>query len=205
MDKVKQFWDTCVESYAHLSKSISDSEKYHYGLACNGISKELANKTVADYGIGGGYLGEYLFKNFNISKYIGIDISERSIEKASGNLSEFASRCAFALVPVDFSELNADFLFSLACIQHFPGKEYVENFFKSINSSGIPNVILQIRKGDCVLINETSYDRNVMGDVTKATILTPDYVSDFLENYNLISAIDSNEVNNYCYLRFKLK
>merc|ERR1712060_1024956 len=37
---------------------------------------EWADKSVLDYGIGGGYLGELLFKKYDISRYVGVDISE---------------------------------------------------------------------------------------------------------------------------------
>merc|ERR1712054_724583 len=43
-------------------------------------------KTVVDYGIGASHLGTYLFKEGNIGKYIGIDISQKSLDAAAANL-----------------------------------------------------------------------------------------------------------------------
>ena len=56
--------------------------------------------TVAEYGIGGGLLGQYLLTSHNISRYLGIDIAERQLRAARRRL-EGCCRGQYELLQVE--------------------------------------------------------------------------------------------------------
>jgi len=160
---------------------------------------EFKNKTVIDYGLGGGWLGRYLFRNKEIKKYIGIDVAKRSLEVAENVLNQWVNQCKFCLTPVQFKHLRADIFISLACIQHFPSKDYLLGFLDNVDTSDIPDVVLQIRNG------ETDFNGayEAEGDVGRACRTTPEFVSKYLPGYSLEFASEANPKSGYQYLVFK--
>lgn len=148
-EEVKKFWETCGPDYAHLSDSTKhkkiDLQKEYKRLILNHLPRSLNGLSVIDYGPGGGFLGELLFTQYGIKKYIAVDIAKRSLDTARTRLMGKAG--VFHLVPVNFSGLHADAFFSFACIQHFPSKTYLEDFLANLNSSGVRLVGLHFRSG----------------------------------------------------------
>lgn len=202
--EVKKFWETCTPAYAHLSASIPESEFANYQMATRNIRDFLHGKKVLDYGCGGGYFGKYLFTSCGISEYTGYDIAARSIEQAKVTLSQFSERIKFHEDSQDFKK-DADVLFSIACIQHFPSKEYFDTFIKNVNESDIGTLVLQIREGLINKFGAKSYDTDSYGDVSRSTILNPHYVTESLDNYEFQYSESANNESNYLYMGFKLK
>ena len=103
-------------------------------------------KRVLDYGIGGGYLGEVLFKEYEIASYVGVDISQKSLSAAAKTLSLQIDqgKVRLLLTPQDFNTLKPDVLISQAVIQHFPSVKYLDSFLANVNSAGACEVMLQV-------------------------------------------------------------
>lgn len=207
-EKVKKFWNNPEQDgYAHRKynyknvrliendNSLTSSAKRHYDEWISKIN--WIDKTVVDYGIGGGYLGKLLFIMEDIKKYIGIDISERSIEKAKEILQDWNTE--FYEPPVDFSLLNADIFVSMACIQHFPSYDYLVNFLQNINNSNVPVVMLQIRWGDETEFNNAYEYGKGVGKACKTNFF---FVSNILTNYTLIHEGEVHE-SRYQYLIYQ--
>ena len=84
------FWETCDPVFSHIEINdyLGDFDTLTKSWENNFIAKDDFNdKVVVDYGIGGGFLGQYLFSAKNIKKYIGFDISVRQLAEASNNLN----------------------------------------------------------------------------------------------------------------------
>jgi trans-aconitate methyltransferase len=155
-EQLKEYWNNCDPEFAHLTNdkwrpSNKDIRKGHRSrintfLEFAGLTKNyLEGKTVIDYGIGDGLLGYVLLNKYKIGKYVGIDVSTRTLETAAKNLNKFKDKIVLQETPVDFYKFNASALISAACIQHFPTKEYLDDFAINILKAGIPNLMLYIR------------------------------------------------------------
>ena len=154
-DRFNNFWDTCNPTTAHLEFPKEDLVKGFniYGGLMKwmelvekrfGNKYDWVNKSVIDYGCGGGNLGSYLLTNKEISKYIGLDISDRSLRVASEKIED--SRAEFYREEtISFEQFNPDFIVSLAVIQHFPSFDYYKQWCNRVDSSGAKNIIIQVR------------------------------------------------------------
>jgi len=203
MKKLRSFWEKCDKTFAHITadKWLVSVDNLLSSFAHNFTHFNPTNKVIVDYGIGAGYLGMYLFNNFLIKKYIGIDIAQRSLDAASNNLSLFKDKTEFFLVPVDFSSLNADMFCSFAVIQHFPDQKYLDSFLTNLNNSKISELILQIRHCDR---NKFSKKYRSQKDAQFACYTNNNYISSILLNYQIISVSDIDKISNYCTLHYKL-
>jgi len=187
MENVKNFWDTCDTAFSHIeikkhlknyNTLTSQWEKAFIPLL------DWKNKSVVDYGIGGGWLGKYLFETKNIDKYIGIDISQRSLDNAKINLFNFRNNVLLFLTnDIDLSSLRADIFVCQACIQHFPDMDYLEKFLCSLNNSSCFKLMLQIANSPKTIFNNSNYKS--ITDVVRACKTNKEYVSEKLNNYNL--------------------
>ncbi len=146
-ENYKKFWNTCDETFAHLEmKGHLKSESNERRRWHNNFLRyyHLRGAKVADYGIGGGYLGKFLFEKYGIDSYFGIDISERSLDVARRTLGA-KKNLSFRLAPISFKDLGVDYFFCIACIQHFPDQNYLDEFLRNLNDSEISFLTLQIR------------------------------------------------------------
>ena len=121
--------------------------------------RSLVNASVADYGIGGGWLGVVLLQEYRVHFYVGIDISSRQLGVAARNLkgANYTPRTHFSLhlLPPEgapeFSLLMPalDVFVCQAVIQHFPSRSYtmewLANLDLDLDRSGIPTLMLQTR------------------------------------------------------------
>jgi SAM-dependent methyltransferase len=176
---LKNFWENCNIKFAHIrNKEIYEPHYKQNVLPFTSFN----NKTIVDYGIGKAHLGKLLLQKHNISKYIGIDISERQLKLAKENLKEF-NNISLLSVTVDFSTLKADIFVSLACIQHFPSLDYLKEFLNNINNSNIKEVILQYRDNDIDIFNPGNYE--TINDVCYSCKLNLKTLLLYLDNYSL--------------------
>ena len=188
-EKIKSFWNNCDLHFAH---NIIGGHLHNYSVLTKKWEKrfikniDFNNKIVLDYGIGGGFLGKYLFENNNIKQYYGIDVSERSIKKASSVLDKFKN---FKLFNTNnfYNSFNnkIDIFISQACIQHFPTEKYLIKFLKKINSLNPDIIILQIaiNTNNTTKFNHLKY--NTIKNVIRACYTTKDFLLKYLVNYTV--------------------
>lgn len=148
------FWNHADKHYAHI-----DYGGYLHGEKA--IQKEwrkswlhkwplLHSVTVAEYGVGGGLLGQLLLESYNVSHYIGIDISSRQLRAVSSRLNNgsfaYSLLLARKLTREMLKPFRIDVFISQAVIQHFPDNEYLLDFLSVLSHSKIEHIMLQVRQ-----------------------------------------------------------
>lgn len=202
--RMANFWNTVKPRYSHFGETEIEYNALmsRFEKICKRLI--LSGKTVIDYGCGGGILGEYLLKKRSIAKYIGYDLSERSLSKMQERLKEFSEKVIPVLVvhhDIDFSTIKPDLIFCIACLYHFPEKEYLDRYLSRFNESDAENVVIEIRdsgEGTCFQLNTYS-DFN---SVTNACRTNAEYVSEKMSNYELVDASEIS-TNKLQILHFK--
>jgi len=209
IEKLKSFWDTCDTTFAHLT---IDKHLKHYDNLTNNWDKyfltylnnlySLENKNIIDYGIGGGYLGIHLHKKYHIKKYIGIDLSNRQLKYAEYNLKQYPIDYELLITPIEFNTIPCDIFISQAVIQHFPDREYLNDFLHNINYSNIPIIMLQIRHNKNTIFSNGEY--NSIKEVVHRCHTNNDYIQSYLNNYiNVYKG--SILLNQYQFLLYQAK
>lgn len=184
-----EFWENCGLKYAHLIETSQRREDHFFNGYkellfdyIDSINLELKNKTVIDYGCGGGFLGKYLFRKYQIKKYIGLDIAKRSLAIAENNLINCEEK-EFHIVPVRFSNFNADFLFSFSVFQHLPSKKSLKEILININNSGIKYIGLHYRHSEEIIFNNNYNIKN--GNIGLCCLINSEYLEKKLTNYKI--------------------
>ena len=187
--QLKLFWNNCDLHFSHnvigghLSNYSTLTKKWESYFIDKVVFKD---KTVLDYGIGGGYLGKYLLDNKKIKYYYGVDISERSIQKTSQILKKYNQKKLLNtnIFYDDFKD-KVDIFISQACIQHFPTEKYLIEFLKQINSLKLDIVILQIAIN---MDNTTEFHNkqyNSTSNVVRACYTNEGFLLKYLDNYSI--------------------
>ncbi len=148
---LQDFWESCEPEFAHLQTQRWLRSEAHLRRSYERdflFLLDWKGLAVADYGIGGAYLGRHLLQAHGIRRYVGVDISERTLQVARRNLAEIADTFELHRVGVDFSTMAVDVFVSIACIQHFPAEGYLADFLANLDQSGIHKVILQFRHSE---------------------------------------------------------
>lgn len=190
------YWNNADKFISHLDYNYTRHafpvwEKYFLS------SIDFNDKTVIDYGIGGGFLGQILLNKYNIAKYIGIDISQRQLEEAKKNINN--DKTEFLLCPVDLSTIDADILISQSVIQHFPTETILIDFLKNVNNSMCHTLILQIRYGELTKFSNNYANKK---NVLYACYTNQQFIANYLPNYCIKSESDINTKTNYQNLIF---
>lgn len=191
------FWNNCPPGYAHLVDKRNLTGNYLSKLQQEFIDViNWENKTIIDYGCGGGWLGLYLFKEKNLKKYVGIDIASRSLRVAAERLKKY--NCEFHLIPFTFK--NADIFVSQACIQHFPNEEFLIDFLRNINQSTIHTVMLHIRYAQETIFSGAYLNEDA--GIGSACLTNENYILNYLSNYKLLKGnlIDIGTPHKYLIL-----
>lgn len=192
-NEIKNFWDNCTEGLAHITSKRNTPVYYDYLRIILGQPNiNFKDKVVVDYGIGNAQL-YLILSELGIKKYIGIDISKRSLEAAQKFISDQNLKTDFELLepPDNFHSLNPDVFLSFATIQHFPSEEYCLDFFHKLNNSIAKELYLQIRENKNVHFNN---DYSTEASVTSSTLLNTDYIKPLLNNYKLEWVSDTNRI-----------
>jgi len=192
--RMKEVWENIKPRSAHLGLSGEKEamfDRYKYLIT----SRMVVNgKTIIDFGCGGALLGLYLLENFKPSKYIGYDLSERSIAQAMKNLENYQN-AVFTILwehRFNFAELNPDIIVCLACIIHFPTQLYLDNFLRECNKSGAKRLVLEIRdSGWGTQFAKIPY--NSENDIYRACLTNKEYISERLTNYNISQSTEIGE------------
>lgn len=179
---IKNFWETVNPFYAHLKDGKKDQYFSGYrDLIINYLEPfELRGKKIIDYGCGGGFLGLLLFNEYQIKSYIGLDISERSLETAKERLKNF--NCEFYESNITLKKFKTDYIFSFAVFQHIPEEKIMIDILKRFNESGVKKICLHYRYGKEIKF-ENQYEKN--GNVGLCSFINSKFVSMFLSNYIL--------------------
>ena len=205
MDKHKDFWEKCDETFSHINISghLGDIKQLQQSWENNFLNKyDFTNKTVIDYGIGGGLFGKYLFDKKKIKKYIGFDIAQRQLKHVAINLKGYKKELFDSNLKSNFNDLNADIFICQAVIQHFPDEKYLINFLNKLNDSNINEIMLQIRYS-----NKTTFsnDYDTREGVRLSCQTNSDYMLKHLKNYKLVTNKKLTNKSNYEFLFFEKK
>ena len=207
LEKIKKRWENCFPAGAHLyplkwHKSEKQMLKRFERLLAN---LNLDNKTIIDYGCGGGYLGKYLLENKTIKKYIAFDIADRSVKRAKEQLVKYKNT-EIKVLPennhnIEFKNYKPDVFCCFACIIHFPTKEYLNNFLTRVNNCEAEYLILEIRNKNI----GTIFKKNIyktFKDGNQACITDENYVSVKLNNYKLYDKTDNKAHLSRCQILY---
>jgi 2-polyprenyl-3-methyl-5-hydroxy-6-metoxy-1,4-benzoquinol methylase len=161
--------------------------------------KKMKNITLLDYGCGGGWLGRYLLNHTAVKKYIGLDISKRSIDFAKDLLlpNKKVTLQEIALHAYNLKKYKANIIVALSVIHHFPTIDIVGEFLKQVNDSECDLFILQFREGEKVVFAEQPY--KTTKEINLANELTLDFIEERL--YNYVSEILSDK-GKHVYIKF---
>lgn len=163
---------------------------------------DYSGKKIIDYGCGGGYLALRLWDK--VGEYIGLDISERAISACNKGIQ--GDNCHFQLIDPyklpKITEFNADILYSISVIQHFPDQEYLDLFLKWLNTSNIKTLILQIKYNVENVFQAKPYATT--HEINLACWTNAKYLKTKLIKYKIVRKTEEIP-NEYNYIRFDLK
>ena len=209
-DNVKKFWDNCSPQFAHLKmdghlKSFSYvSSFWEQEFICK---TDFRNKIVLDYGIGAGFLGEYLFAKYKLKYYYGVDISDRSLNEAKKRLHNNRNKTLIDTAQFyEKFEKQVDIIVCQACIQHFPSIDHLNAFLEKINNLKAQEIILQIAFSPKTRFAKNHYD--TIEDVVRSCYTNLEYIEPYLYNYQSksVGPVGARGMGkDYQYLIFKSK
>lgn len=195
-NKVKNFWETSDPKFSHLHDNLMDDPENNFMKFI-----DFEDKIVLDYGCGSAILGKTLFDQKNINKYIGVDISKRSLEYSKNTLIDYKQVELLHETEYYDQNSNCDIFISRACIQHFPDMEYLNKFLGKIKEINPDTVMLQIRTNGTNICKDMPYDS--IENVVSRCYTTPEYISEkFGDEYKLEHRGEIMK-NGYQFLIFK--
>lgn len=189
---LKDFWNKSSDKISHLNMNNKDItfviqlfEKYI------GQYDDFNNKSITEYGVGGGYITNYILSNYKPSKYLCIDINDRCLEEVKKLGVDVSD------VPEEFKE--CDIFICVATIQHFPSEEYLIKFLNKLNHSKIKKLYLQIRDGN------KRFNGNLENESSmyQSCVIDGKFITEHLTNYRLIRLSETLKLNNYKYLTYE--
>ena len=192
--KMKNVWENIKPRSAHLGISGEKEIMFARYKALITDKIKVNNKTIIDFGCGGGLLGLYLLQTYKPAEYIGYDLAERSLANAKINLINYENALLIELKEhrFNFALHNPDIIVCLACIIHFPTQLYLNNFLIECNQSKAKKLILEIRDaGSGTKFNKTPYAN--LDNVYKACFTEETYLSERLTNYNITDKSEISE------------
>jgi len=171
-----------------------------FEMACSDV--DFSDKTIIDYGCGGGFFGLYLSNKFIVKKYIAYDLAQRSLDVAKKNL-EFLPENMKEFIKVDpwnIPQLHADVFCCFSVIHHMPTKEYLDYFFGVLNSSALKTVLLTCKYSAFESFQTHPY--KTTKEINNACLTNAVEIAKRLGSYNLASKTYA-EPGKYQYMRFE--
>jgi len=181
-DKVQKWWDNNADKeFQHLDRAWVEQHNKEWPKFLQRF--DWKNKRVLDYGIGAGYLGETLLVNYNISQYIGIDISYKALQATRETLGFAKERVTLCEAPQQLVSFAPDIIVSQQVIQHFPSIEYLQDFLGNVDKSHAGKLMLQFRQSDSkqTIVNN-AYERP-NEDPIMALMTDVSFLQSHLHNY----------------------
>ena len=203
-ERIMKHWDNANDVTSHLRPaSYLESEEFMMNRFKALITEKGINvndRTVIDFGCGGGYCGRYLLENFNLKKYIAMDIANVAINRAREQLEKYEN-ASFVKYDIDkipeFKEFNPYLFVAFAVIIHFPTKEFLHDFLEKVNRSGAEKLILEIRDGGIgTKFREEVY--KTYSDGRLGCITNEKYISKKLSNYVMVDKTDPQKAPTDC-------
>ena len=203
---IRAWQERVGETTAHLKfdDTYLNRENLYAEYEKAAFRDDFTGLSILDIGCGGGLFAEWLYKKYDILYYLGVDISERSIEAANKRLQNISNVDLRLINPDSALKLRSvgGCIFCLSVIQHIPDKEYLDMFLSGLNKSEAEKLYLQIRSGEKTEFREDPY--KTTHDIALACITNSAYVNKKLTKYKLDRKSEIAE-NGYQYLRFTLK
>jgi len=199
---MKREWENVSPRIAHIQ--FNDEDRFSLRFKTLVTDKiNLKNKIIIDYGCGGGVAGKYFLDNFNIKKYIGYDIAERSLNSAKKRLKKYKNTKFYLIADHDikFKQEKSDVFCSFSCLMHFPDELYLKRFLKNVNECNAEIVILEIRNKNIGTVFKKQPYKN-FDDLIKACITNPEYISKNLTNYILYEKTNQNTAPTNCQILY---
>lgn len=172
----------------------------------------LNNKTIIDYGCGGGLFGIHLFRwEYSPKKYIAIDVANRCINEARLNSMCWESEDRKTVVEIieidpiqliDFKELRAKVFIMLNVVRYFPDMEYTKMFFNKLNNSEIKEIVFNFKLGEKDSFRKEPYKTTY--DIGNANELTLKTMFELMNNYDIKKMKKLNDIDD-CFVIFKRK
>lgn len=182
--KIREKWDGKQIPYEHTNYEERKDDIYKQIVE----GYDFEGKTIIDFGCGAGHLGKYLFENFNIKKYIGIDTSKVSINFAKERLRNYDNKELILMDEFfDFSKYEADIFISIFCIRYFPDRLYLDEFLKKVNESKCKDLIIQYRMN-----RKNTLDFISEKVMTFVCYIPKDWIGKVLPNYSQSKSFISN-------------
>lgn len=203
---IKAWEERVTENTAHckIDGKHLKKETLHKCYDENLKEVDLKNKTILDYGCGGGLVRKYIGTK-KINKYIGLDIAKRSIKYATKNLKSFDDIELNLINPykIDLKKYEADMFICFSVIQHFPDKEYFNMFFYNLNLSGIKEICLQIKWNNKLEFKPDPY--RTTGDINNACMCSVKDIEKALPSYEIVKESGSKNHGDYYHINMRLK
>jgi len=187
---MEKFWDDANDNFSHRKlEGYHGSEQTVFEFRRKEFMDKIDwnEKSVLDYGCGGGFMGKQLLEETGISSYIGVDISQKSIDSAIGRLEEY-DHPKIWLIKMDHSIgdslkklvavhvfLDLQIFICLAVIHHFPSAEYFNDFFSALRMIKPETVLLSIRHDTTTHFNPENPRLSCYTNIKDILMLLPEY------------------------------
>jgi hypothetical protein len=209
MEHNRKFWETARPGIVHLDTD-ERMKKCHKSWKELWLSYILPikGKSVVDYGTGAGWLGQLLFDEHNISRYIGVDIAQRQLDAAADTTKKWKEKTEFHILPYDLSESKADVLVCQAVMQHFFDVQMYDDFCGNVNNSNIPMVMLQWRekKGNKkVKFNIKGKKDHTVKKILRANYVNAKFIEMRLPNYRRVLLAPLTGKSSYRFALYSTK
>lgn len=195
-ERVKYVWDNMVpDSGRHMRGFSIDALNKFYDMHMLPNCISFKDKTIVNYGCGGGWLEKRLFEKHGIKKSLSMDIASKSVEFAKDNLKDYNAN-VYLIEPYDYMKkvkrMKKDIFMSCECIQHFPTKEYFDGWLEELNSQKYEWIVLHYKTIDGKRATETTFLEDVYVDLkhsNKACVTESKYIKERLTNYKLMKVV----------------
>jgi len=210
--RINKFWESTTPQNAHLGLTEKEaSSRYKRAREAVGEVFPVKNKTVIDFGCGGGYIGKYVLDH-GAKKYVAYDVAARSIRRARQNTAGYEDKTTFIQLSDhrwDFAAHEPDMIVALAVMIHFPSVQYMDNFLASCERSGAKYLVLEIRNnGRGTVMQKEPYSAGCFYASPKTCLTletTPERVAAKLPNYELVGKTDPEKAPTNCQVLWFLK